>query len=275
MIGLRSITLAVLLGTTAVHAGPEEDRQRFREFYQNRLSSIPLEAHVDGAYAMNAGAREQWLEMEEFPPYEFELDEGQELFEASFADGESLASCFPEGGQGVRQGYPYFDEEAGEVVTLELAINRCREAHGEQPLPYLSGDLAKISAYMAYTSRGNVINVPTPQSEAALAAYESGKQFYYSRRGQLNFACSSCHMQNTGLNLRAEILSASLGHTSHWPVYRLKWEELGTLHKRFQECNSQVGAVPLEAQSEAYRNLEYFLTYMSNGLEINGPGTRK
>jgi sulfur-oxidizing protein SoxA len=31
----------------------------------------------------------------------------------------------------------------------------------------------------------------------------------------------------------------------------------------------------LEPQSESYRNLEYFLTYMSNGLELNGPASRK
>jgi sulfur-oxidizing protein SoxA len=36
-----------------------------------------------------------------------------------------------------------------------------------------------------------------------------------------------------------------------------------------------VGAQPFDEQSEAYRNLEYFLTYMSNGLEVNGPGARK
>jgi len=37
----------------------------------------------------------------------------------------------------------------------------------------------------------------------------------------------------------------------------------------------QVRARPFEAQSEEFRNLEYFLTYMSNGLELNGPATRR
>jgi sulfur-oxidizing protein SoxA len=41
------------------------------------------------------------------------------------------------------------------------------------------------------------------------------------------------------------------------------------------ECNSQVRATPLDPQSESYRNLEYFLTYMANGLELNGPASRK
>ena len=50
---------------------------------------------------------------------------------------------------------------------------------------------------------------------------------------------------------------------------------MGTLHRRFDGCNKQVRAKPLASQGEEYRNLEYFLTYMSNGMEVNGPGARK
>jgi sulfur-oxidizing protein SoxA len=50
---------------------------------------------------------------------------------------------------------------------------------------------------------------------------------------------------------------------------------IGTLHRRFTGCNKQVRAKPFKAQGEEYRNLEYFLTYMSNGLTLNGPGARK
>ena len=31
----------------------------------------------------------------------------------------------------------------------------------------------------------------------------------------------------------------------------------------------------VQTQHPAYRDLEYFLTYMSNGLPINGPSSRK
>jgi sulfur-oxidizing protein SoxA len=91
----------------------------------------------------------------------------------------------------------------------------------------------------------------------------------------LNFACTSCHVQLAGNMLRAERLSASLGQITHWPVYRFQWQDVGSLHKRFAECNRQVRAEPFAAQSEAYRNLEYFLSYLSNGFELNGPATRK
>jgi sulfur-oxidizing protein SoxA len=32
---------------------------------------------------------------------------------------------------------------------------------------------------------------------------------------------------------------------------------------------------PYKPQSDEYRNLELFHTYVSNGLELNGPGARK
>ena len=48
-----------------------------------------------------------------------------------------------------------------------------------------------------------------------------------------------------------------------------------TLQQRFAGCVRDVRAKPFELQSREFRNLEYFLSYMSNGLELNGPGARK
>lgn len=245
-------------------------------YYQNRFPDVELQEFANGLYAFDENAREQWLEMEDFPPYEIAIEEGEEYFNTPFSNGKSYADCFENGGMGIRQNYPRFDPALGEVVTLELAINQCREANAEDALPYLKDELAAISAYISSTSRGNTIDVQIQSDDPrALAAYEAGKQFYYSRRGQLNFACSSCHAQSAGLSLRADRLSSTLGQATHWPVYRSKWGEIGTLHKRFRECNEQVRARPLEPQSEAFRNLEFFLSYMSNGLELNGPASRR
>ena len=235
--------LLVVLAPFAA-ADPAQDRQALRDFYQARFADVPLAAHKDGVYAIDAQAREQWLELEEFPPYEIAVDEGAELFEVAFASGSGYQDCFASAA--VKQRYPYFDNDAGGVVTLEAAINACREEHGETALAYDSAEMAALVAYMAFASRGATVSLPEPSTAGEIAAYESGKQFYQSRRGQLNFACSSCHVQLVGNRLRAEKLSASLGHVTHWPVYRLKWQEVGPLHKRFQECNSQVGAEPFE-----------------------------
>ena len=272
------ITLLLVYGFLAVPAlaaSPEDDRQAMRYYYENRFPHIPVQEYANGLYAFDEAAREQWMEMEDFPPYEIAIEEGEGYFNTSFANGKGYADCFTNGGIGVKQDFPYFDTDSGEVITLEYAINRCRTDNGESALPWLTGELAAISAYMAYTSRGKRMNVVIPDDPRAHAAYEAGKEYYYTRRGQLEFACENCHMQSAGNLLRADRLSTMLGQATHWPVYRSNWGEIGTLHKRFKECNSQVRAQPYEAQSRIYRELEYFLSYMSNDLEMNGPASRR
>ena len=274
---MKKILIACFLFamTANVYATPEQDRLALREFFAQRFPDLDLNEMINGLYAFDEGAREQWLEMEDFPPYEIAIEEGQEAFETAFANGKGYADCFENGGIGIKQNYPRFDTDSGEVVTLEYAINKCRTDNGEEPLPWMAGELAAISAYMAYTSRGNKMSVVIPDDPRAIAAYESGKEYYYTRRGQLEFACENCHMQSAGLQLRADRLSGMLGQATHWPVYRSKWGEIGTLHKRFSECNSQVRAKPYDAQSQVYRELEYFLSYMSNDMEMNGPASRR
>ena len=105
--------------------------------------------------------------------------------------------------------------------------------------------------------------------------YEQGKKHFYQKRGQLNMACADCHKFYAGNLIRADLLSPALGHLTHFPVYRSKWGGLGTTHRRYEGCNKQVRAKPYKPQSAEYRALEYFHTYMSNGLIVNGPGGEK
>ena len=272
---LSLLFLALSFAVPNAMAGPEADRLALRAFYEKRFPDINLDEHINGSYALDAAKREQWLEMEDFPPYEFTVDEGQEHYETPFANGKSYADCLGPEAPAIKQHFPRFDSAQGGVVTLEQALNNCRLANGEAQLDYLDQELISVTAYIAFESRGEKIAITVPDGPGALAAYEAGKQFFYERRGQLNFACSHCHLQMGGNMLRAERLSASLGHVTHWPAYRFKWEEVGPLHRRFMRCNAQVRAQPFAPQSEVYRNLEYFMTYMSNGMELNGPSSRK
>lgn len=274
---LPTLVVAAVMAYVSVPvlAAPEDDRMAFVNYFHTKFPNVPENDFINGIYSIDPISREQWVDLEEFPPYELALELGQTLFETPFANGRMYGDCFENGGIGIRQNYPYFDIERGEVVTMELAINECREANGEKPLKYKSGDIAAISAYMAFTSRGQTINVVIPDDPGALAAYNEGKKFYYTKRGQLNFSCSDCHIGGSGGSIRTEMLSPSLGHVSHFPVYRLKWGAIGTLHRRISGCNQQVRAKAFKPQGREYRNLEYFLSYMSNGLEFNGPGVRR
>jgi len=274
----QKLALLVTAGSIALSAQattPEEDLAAFRDYFKNRFPDVPMEEYVNGVYAIDPVGRENWEAIEEFPPYEPFIDDGRTMWETPFANGKTYQDCFPDG-PAMESKFPYWDKEKEMVITLPLALNQCREANGEKPLKYKKGPINDILSYIAFESRGQITDVKVPEDDPkAMAAYEKGKKFYYSRRGQLNFSCATCHLQNAGMMIRADILSPALGHTTHWPVYRSKWGTVGTLHRRFSGCNKQVRAKPFKAQGEEYRDLEYFLTYMSNGLPLNGPGARK
>ncbi|MBR1133769.1 sulfur oxidation c-type cytochrome SoxA [Bradyrhizobium iriomotense] len=253
---------------------PVTDAKAFQNFFFQKFPNVKHEDFVNGPYSMNEDMKRQWQEKEEFPPYEFALDAGKEMFATPFKNGKTYADCFPNGGIGIRQNYPYFDEKEGKVVTLELALNRCREANGEAPYSYVKDEMASLTAYMAYTSRGKPMDIKIPDDPRALAAFENGKRYFYTRRGQMNFSCASCHVQSPGERIRAEILAPALGILNAMPIYRSEWSGMGTISRRFVTCNSQTRAVPLEPQADEYRDVEYFLSYVANGLPISGPGAR-
>ena len=275
-LAITATAVALLAGLPlAAQATPADDLKAFREHFMKRFPGVPLEEYKNGVYAVNADARSSWEAIEEFPPYEDELMKGEELFNTPFANGKTYASCFPNGGKGIRQNYPYFDAASGQVKTLEQEINECRTKNGEKPLGWKKGAIAEISAYMASTSNGKKLNVKIANDPRAMAAYERGKQHFYAKRGQLNLSCANCHYDNAGNMVRADTLSPALGHPTHFPVYRLKWNGLGTMHRRYGGCNKQVRAKPFKAQSDEYKALEYFHTYMSNGISVNAPSSRK
>ena len=277
------LTAAFLVVTPfAAQATPDQDLKEFREHFFKKFPDTPKNDFINGVYSVDPASREQWEAFEEFPSYEIFVDKGEELFNKKFANGKGFADCFPNYKKGIRQNYPYFDTKSGEVVTLEGAINKCLTDNGEKPYKLKTGDITYVSAYLSYLSRGNKLNIKVPNDSKAMAAFNRGKKHFYAKRGQLNMSCADCHYHYAGSKIRADILSPALGHPTGFPVYRNKWagasakgDGMGTLHRRYGGCNKQVRAKPFKAQSDEYKALEYFHTYMSNGLEVNGPSQRK
>ncbi len=274
----KTLLIALSLGasviatsTMATTIDPEKDRQQFVDYFKAKNPSIAPDEYINGAYIYSADKMAQWEAAEEFPPYLDAIDEGEALYNKDLAVYEQ---CFGSDVSKIRVKYPYFDETAKQVVTLEGAINKCRTDAGLKPYDWKKGPIAQISAYLAYNARGQKINVKI-ESDAARAAYQAGRDFFIKPRGQFNLSCAKCHVDNSGRNARSNTLSAALGHTTHFPVFRAKWQNLGTLHRRYVGCQKNIRAKPFEPQSEPYRNLEFFQAYTSNGLEINGPGYRE
>ena len=166
---------------------------------------------------------------------------------------------------------PLTSRELTELVAHSSRANEPRRITGAL---YYGGGLF-IQAIEGYQSDVLRLYTKIPDDPRAVAAYERGKKHFYQKRGQLNMACADCHKFYSGNMVRADLLSPALGHLTHFPVYRSKWGGIGTTHRRYGGCNKQVRAKPYKAQSAEYRALEYFHTYMSNGLVVNGPGARK
>ena len=115
VIAIAALCLAAGAPAPAADAvNPEADFKAFRDYFTKRFPNVPLNDFVNGPYSMDADLRKQWEAKEEFPPYEFALEQGKEMFATPFKNGKTYADCFPNKGIGIRQNYPYFDDKAGQ-----------------------------------------------------------------------------------------------------------------------------------------------------------------
>jgi L-cysteine S-thiosulfotransferase len=270
---LIMLALAAAFASLAV-ASPADDRRQFVEFFEKRFPGVALQEYVYGALIANPGGREQYEQIMEFPPFLGDIEKGKKIWETPFRNGSIFADCFPDGGRNVVGNYPYFDQVLGKVVTFENAINTCLRVNAEPEFAY--GDrqpMGVLTAYARSLSDGMPINIRV-DSPGALARYEAGKKLFFRRIGQLNAACAGCHLYNAGKIMRMEIISPALGHATHWPIFR-GGEELMTFQGRFKRCMEQMRAVPYGFDSEEWNDLEYFLTYLSNGLPLKSTVFRK
>jgi len=284
MMLLAVLGIAGVIAMPAV-AGPSEDLKQFRDHFKKKFPNVKFDAYANGLYAL-PGMEEykaQWDAHNEFPPYELGLAIGKKEWETPFPNGKTFASCFKNGGKNTAQGYPYWDKKSQKVRTAEMDIMDCAKKNGGKQA-FLTADLdkdtkarvalAEVTAHFYSLSRGQRISIDL-SDRGAVKAYEAGKKFWWAKRGQLNFACSNCHVDLAGKNFGGgQPLSAALGHTTAWPAQRYDWGRLETIHFRYKTCNGQVRAKPEKHGAEIYNNLELYEKYMSSGLPLTAPSMR-
>jgi sulfur-oxidizing protein SoxA len=217
----------------------------------------------------------QALEMDDFDnPGMIFVDAGLEQWNTvEGTKGNSCASCHedPSSMKGVRAVYPKWDEKAGEVQTIAMQINDCRETNmGAEPYKYDSGPMANMEALIALQSRGMPVNVAI--DGPAADAWAKGKEMYYTRYGQLELSCANCHEDNYGNLIRADHLSQ--GQINGFPTYRLKNAKLNTVHGRFKGCIRDTRAHTFNPGSEEFVALELYVASRGNGLSVEGPSVR-
>ena len=188
--------------------------------------------------------------------------------------GKSCASCHEgpeESMAGVRAVYPKWNESAGEVRTLSMQINACRTENMQaEAYKYDSGPMAAMEALISVQSRGMPVDVAIDGPVAD--TWEAGKELYYTRTGQLELSCASCHEQNYGNYIRADHLSQ--GQINGFPTYRLKNAKLNTVHGRFKGCVRDTRAETFSPGSPEFVALELYVASRGNGLTVEGPAVR-
>jgi L-cysteine S-thiosulfotransferase len=201
------------------------------------------------------------------------VDRGAALFGASDGQSAACSACHGEGDlAGAAATHPKWDPVSASLVNLEGRINACRMRHQDRPeLAYESEDLLSLTAYVASLSRGAPVKVEV--MPATREALQMGADYFQTRRGQFNLSCANCHDDNWGRKLRGDTISQ--GHGNAFPAYRLEWQTLGSLHRRFHDCDAGVRARPMEPGSDAYVALEYYLAVRASGLEMETPGVRR
>jgi sulfur-oxidizing protein SoxA len=204
------------------------------------------------------------------------VEEGEQAWNhAEGTAGKSCASCHGDAAEsmkGVRARYPTYDAKKGRVVTLEQRVNLCREENmGASSLRVDSRPLNAITAYLGLQSRGAPVQVDI--SGPARPFFDRGEAFYNTRRGQLDMRCGSCHEDNYGKQLRADLLSQ--GMSNGFPTYRLKEQRVISLQYRLQGCVNDVRGEAPPMGGEDFTNLEFYLAWRAQGLPVETPAVRR
>ncbi|MGB1034070.1 MAG: sulfur oxidation c-type cytochrome SoxA [Primorskyibacter sp.] len=217
----------------------------------------------------------QTLQLDDFDnPGMIFVDQALEAWDtADGAAGKSCASCHGDADSmaGVKPTYPKWNEAAGEVRTLQMQVNDCRENRMEaKPWKYDSAAAINMEALLSSVSRGLPMNVATDGGAADM--WNMGKDLYYTRTGQLELSCANCHEDNYGNYIRADHLSQ--GQINGFPTYRLKNAKLNGVHSRFKGCVRDTRAETYSPGSAEFVALELYVSSRSNGLSVEGPSVR-
>ena len=219
----------------------------------------------------------QALETDDFdnPSFTY-VEAARELW--SKVDGTAGKSCetchgaVEESMKGVRASMPKWNEEAKDLWSLENYVNDCRvNRMGAEAWKWDKEPLNGMVALIGLESRGMPVNVAIDGPAAEW--FEKGKDIYYTRYGQLELACASCHEDHWGDMIRADHLSQ--GQINGFPTYRLKNSKLNSIHGRFKGCVRDTRAETFKPGSAELRALELYVAWRGTGLSVETPAVRQ
>ncbi len=190
------------------------------------------------------------------------------------SDAPACAGCHGEAAASMRGAaarHPAWNAARAAPVDLAGQINNCRETRQSlPPLPAESPGLLALTAFVAHQSRGMSI---TPASGPGMAAARGrGEQLFTARLGQLNLSCAQCHDERWGQSLAGAPIPQA--HPVGYPIYRLEWQAVGSLQRRFRNCLTGIRAEPFPFGAPEFVDLETYLMDRAAGLRIESPAVR-
>ena len=277
--GSLMASAAISLAATPSVDEVKADIKEFQGYFAKKFPSVSLEDYQDGVNALPAYAdrRANWEMLMDFPPYEEFVEKANKEWGTPLPSGASLQSCFTDSPGGNE--YPYVGGD-GKLHTIENDINACIVANGGEKEKYSGQKMARLVIAFKSQANGKTMKIDYSSDEMR-EWYAKGREFYWAKRGQLNFSCADCHVMNSGTSVRGDVLSAGLGHGTGFPVYRTKWganggkSPLGTVHRRYKGCNKQVRASNFKDGSDEYLGLEVYEAIMNTGVPLQVPSQRQ
>ena len=90
--------------------------------------------------------------------------------------------------------------------------------------------------------------------------------------GQLNLSCSQCHDDNWGKKLAGTPVPQA--HPTGYPLYRLEWQSVGSITRRFRNCLTGMRAELLPHGAPELVDLELYLMWRARGMTMDAPAVR-
>ena len=101
---MQKLLISILVGMTILICVPSliyaadvefenlTDLANIQKYFKNRFPDISITEFANGVYALDPIARENWEALEEFPPYEIHIDNGETLWNEHE---KPYLACFP------------------------------------------------------------------------------------------------------------------------------------------------------------------------------------
>lgn len=205
------------------------------------------------------------------------VERGEEIWNTvDGAAGKSCASCHGDAAESmanVGASFPKWDADAKRPINVELQIDKCRVNNMQaEAYKFDAEDQKALTTFVKHQALGKPVEVDLSQGEMQ-SWWDKGKEVYYTRTGQLNLSCASCHEENNGKYIRADHLSQ--GNVNGFPTYRFNTAGMVSLHNRYRGCIRDTRAEFPKAFSDELMALEVYTTWRGTGLSVETPAVRQ